>query len=108
MNKFFIVFLLLMIIAPLMLFSLTDKEIAKDVTGIKDVAIGIFDVGFVNWIKVNWWIFILALVGAGRLFVFISPSKKDDEWYGKYINKPIRYIGTFISLGIAKDRGDSG
>ena len=107
MKKFFIICLMF---APLISLSvdliadLTEKEISDTVEALKDAAVGIGDVGFSTWVKANWWLFILALVGLGRLIVYITPSKEDDKWYEKWVLKPVRYIGQFISFGVGKDR----
>jgi len=100
MKKYSMLLILIMLLVPIVLGAITSSEIAGEVEGIKVAAIGILDVGFGVWVKANWWAFILILVGIGTIIVKITPNKKDDEWYGKYILKPVRFAGKFLSLDV--------
>ena len=53
-------------------------------------------IGLWSWIKANFILFILLVVGAGRVVVWITPTKKDDAWYNKYIIKKVKSIAGFI------------
>ena len=80
--------------------ELTKDELIKIIQDSKLVSVGIKEVGFIKWIKANWWLFILSLVGIGRIFVFVTPTSKDDQWYGKWVLKPVRCLGKIISGGL--------
>ncbi len=84
--------------------SPTDEELAETT---KEVALTIFDVGLINYLKggiANIVLIILAVVGIGNMIVRFTPTKKDDVWYGKYILTPLRFIGKFISFQSIKDK----
>ncbi len=104
MKKLIIIFFMFLLLVPCFLIAaeLTDPEIVEIIKDAKTSVIGINDVGFWIWFKANWWFFILAIVGIGRLIVFITPTKEDDLWYEKWILSPLRYIGGILSLNIPK------
>ena len=78
--------------------TMTDEEIAEAIKQVKVTVIGINELGFIAWVKANLLVFILAVVGAGRVLVSITPTKKDDKWYGKWILKPVRMVLKVLAL----------
>lgn len=103
----FLIILFLIIIffvIPSLIISaeITSKEAKEIIENVKNIGIGIFDVGFITWMKSNWWTFVLALVGIGRILVYITPSKKDDVWYYKYVINTINTIGKIMSFDTGK------
>ncbi len=120
MKKFFCSFILVIMLVlmtlpltvaqadvPTSMSNLSAEEVVVVIENAKDVAIGINDVGFVIWMKSNWWFFILSLVGLGRIIIYFTPSKEDDKWYAKYVLKPLKFIGKFISGGVGADKDPS-
>ncbi len=95
----FLIFLMGLFIFSLIAGTTLDEDIEDTAKNAVVIAVGIRDVGFSTWVKSNWWMGILSLVGLGHLVTRITPTKKDDTWYGKYILKPVRFIGKFISFG---------
>lgn len=101
---FILIFVSMLCMPCIMAQSPTDEELAEIS---KDVAVTIFDVGLINYLKggvANIVLFILALVGLGNTIIRFTPTKKDDVWYEKYILKPLRFIGKLISLQSVKDK----
>lgn len=104
--KKFIVFLVLVILFTVAVGSIvyaesvSEEEIIEAGKNIKDVAVGIHQIGFINWLKVNWWFFILSIVGTGSIIVKLTPSKNDDVWFNKYIIGSVHFVGQIMSLDI--------
>lgn len=101
MNKFFIIIIVLLGCIYSQLNNLTPAEVSEAADKIKITVRGIEDGGW-EWIKVNWYFFLLAIVGLGSLIVRITPTKKDDAWYERYILGLVRFIGRVLSLGAKK------
>lgn len=114
MKRLLVVFMIVFLLVSLSVFfapdicSQTDAELEANT---KAVAVSIVDQGIVNYFKggiSNIMLFILALVGLGSVIVRLTPSKDDDLWYEKYILKPVRFIGKFISFGIGSAPSNPG
>ncbi len=75
-----------------------DPEVIETVKMVKDTAVGIFDLGFVKWIKSNWWVFILLFVTVGKIITTRTATKKDDKFFKKYIMTPVRWVAKIFSL----------
>ena len=78
--------------------NVTDAEAAEAVEKVRVVVQGIQH-GFWPWFKINWYVFLLAIVGVGQVIVRITPTKKDDKFFSKWILAPVNKIGRILSLG---------
>jgi len=66
-----------------------------------DMGVGMMTVGFLPWLKSNWYIALLALIGIGQIIVRLTPTKKDDAFVNKWVYPLLRMLGKGTSLGLA-------
>ena len=103
LTLFLIVVLLVFVLLPVVLISQENEpNVIETVSGIKVTTISLFNSG-PRWIIESWdnlLMFLLSIVGLGRLIVLITPTKKDDIWLKRYVLTPLRFIGKLFSLDL--------
>lgn len=79
--------------------EVTSEEVGEVIKDAKAVGVGIKDVGIIPWLKSNWYFGIGTLIGAGRIIVKLTPTKKDDKIFSK-IFSAFKFIGKCLSFGM--------
>jgi len=78
--------------------NVSPEEMKEAIDKIKEIGVGIQSVGFIEWIKSNWFFFIATLLLIARIIIKITKSKKDDIWFGKHIMKPWNFFKKVIGF----------
>ena len=102
-----IIIMIMFVCAPLVIAQKPVSEMTEDDAAdlAKDLGVKLIDIkaagGIWPWIKQNILAAIMSLFGLGSFIIWLTPSKKDDKWYDKYILRYVRILAQIISLGTA-------
>lgn len=97
---------LILISAPMFTFSLTAQDLSDQEMkeNLKSVGVSIWEIGLMGFLKggiINICMLLLALGFIAQIIIRITPNKKDDAFFNKYIVKGLRLIFHIMSYGSA-------
>lgn len=87
----------------LILTAAAFAQAAADVEGAADQAATFIQI-LLNGDPIGWLAACLGVIGLGRVWVAITPSKEDDKWYNSKVVAPFNKIITVFGLGGRKDK----
>lgn len=92
------IIMMIILFWPVAIFAQVETNVEAVAGQAWGVAQGIIQNGFISWVKNNWLLFFLSVVGLARLIVVLTPTKQDDKFFNKYILNPVNSIAAFLSL----------